>query len=235
MKINYKHTLQLHNPSSAKEILPQVFEIFSPKSILDIGCGNGSWLKAAKDMGVPKVFGVDGIQVPNSEFFLSDEEFKVLDLSKPFHIDKKFELVLSLEVAEHIEEAAANIFIDNLTQHGDVILFSAAIPGQGGQYHLNEQWPQYWSEKFKKKGFVAYDLLREKFWDNKTVLWWYKQNILLFVKEKHPAFTNYKSTETPMGLVHPQLFQKKVFKPRFITNKKENFKLLKQAVKRIFK
>ena len=43
--------------------------------------------------------------------------------------------------------------VATITKHGDAVLFSAAIPGQGGQDHLNEQWPEYWQKKFEVNGY----------------------------------------------------------------------------------
>ncbi|MBK5214576.1 MAG: methyltransferase domain-containing protein [Flavobacteriaceae bacterium] len=209
MKINYKHTLHTHNPTSAEIILPYVFNIVNPQSVLDIGCGNGSWLKVCKDLGVKEIFGVDGIQVPTEELMIGDDKFLKYDLTKKLDLERKFDIVISLEVAEHLSEDSANTFIDSLTKHASVVLFSAAIPEQGGQYHLNEQWPKYWQEKFKNRGFQTFDILRTEFWDNENVLWWYKQNMILFVNEGESAFNLYKPTENVLSLIHPQLYRKK--------------------------
>jgi hypothetical protein len=88
---------------------------------------------------------------------------------------------MSLEVAEHIHPEAAAIFVDSLVRLAPVILFSAAIPGQGGVNHVNEQWSEYWVERFEQRGYEVIDCIRKKLWQNKGVLWSYAQNILLFV------------------------------------------------------
>src|SRR5690606_6408407 len=123
-------------------------------------------------------------------------------------------MAISLEVAEHLPEDAADIFVDSLTKHASVILFSAAIPQQGGQNHLNEQWPNYWNEKFRKKGFQAFDILRNKFWENENVRWWYRQNMMLYAREGEAAFNEFEPSKNILSYIHPRLYQKKVFKPQ---------------------
>jgi SAM-dependent methyltransferase len=235
MNIKYNHTLHTHNPKSAIEVFNFLFTIFKPKSILDVGCGNGSWLKASKDLGVKSVFGVDGITTTNNDIFISPEEFKEHNLTLPLDLQRQFDLVISLEVAEHLPESVADEFIKTLIKHGDVILFSAAIPGQGGQYHINEQWPEYWNKKFKKKGYVAYDILREKLWNNEDVLWWYKQNIILYVKNGLEEFKEYQFNDEVISLVHPSLYLKKEFKPTHLNSKKEIIKSIKNHLKCLFR
>ena len=235
MKINYKHTIHTHNPTSAGIILPFVFNIVNPKSVLDIGCGNGSWLKVCKDLGVKEIYGVDGIQVPISESMIREDEFLKYDLTKELSLERKFDMVISLEVAEHLPEAAAETFVDNLICHSDVILFSAAIPGQGGQYHVNEQWPNYWGDKFKNRGFQAFDILRSEFWDNENVLWWYRQNMILFVKEGEETFIGFEDSKNILSYVHPSLFQKKVFKPQYLNSRKEVLKSILKSLKYLLK
>lgn len=235
MKINYKHTLHTHNPTSAEIILPFIFNIVNPQSVLDIGCGNGSWLKVCKNLGIKEIFGVDGIQVPISELLIREHEFLKYDLTKKLILERKFDIVISLEVAEHLPEASADIFIDTLVSHSDVVLFSAAIPGQGGQYHLNEQWPNYWHEKFKTKGFQAFDILRGEFWDNESILWWYRQNMILYVKNNEEIFNGLTISKKVLSYVHPNLYQKKVFKAQYLKSKKEILRSIFTNIKYLLK
>ena len=171
-KIKYVHTLERHQPKDAFEILPYVFDLFDPSSLLDVGCANGSWLHVAKQLGVEDVFGMDGIEVEESIKFLDSSEFLKHDLKEPIDLGRRFDMVISLEVAEHLPENSADSFVSTLVKHSDIIVFSAAVPGQGGQFHINEQWPDYWQSKFENNGFLAFDLLRDKFWDNVNVFWW---------------------------------------------------------------
>jgi hypothetical protein len=192
----YTHTEDIHNLTSPREIVPIVMEIVKPLSVIDIGCGIGTWLKAFEEHGVTDYLGVDGDFVDRSLLKISVNKFLPQDLQKEWSADRKFHLVLSLEVAEHLPEEIADLFVSVLVSHGDTILFSAAIPGQGGQNHLNEQWPSYWQEKFRKHGFFCHDIIRPWIWGNDKIDWWYRQNIILV--------SRIQSTKEIPALVHPE-------------------------------
>jgi SAM-dependent methyltransferase len=168
--------------SSAKQVAPELVKNFSLKSVVDLGCGIGSWLRAFKESGVKEVLGVDFNEVDSKMLHISKEEFTRHDLRKPFKTKKKFDLAISTEVAEHIDETYAENFIDSLSLLSDRILFSAAIPKQGGRDHVNERFPNYWVKKFEKRGFIAIDFLRPKVLLNKKVGMAHRQNMLFFVK-----------------------------------------------------
>lgn len=201
----YIHKEKIHNTESAKIVLPLVFDFIKADSVLDVGCGIGTWLYVAKNFGVRDVIGVDGDFVEKNllEKHIKPNEFVSADIRFPFHINRKFDLAICLEVAEHLPPASASTLVDSLTKYSDVILFSAAIPGQGGQNHLNEQWPEYWAEKFRNHDYVFLDLIRPHIWNNEKVDFWYKQNIFLVVKMSHKlAISN---SESFLSLVHPEL------------------------------
>ena len=139
----YQHIRQ-GSHRSAEEIVPLIMTSWQPRSVIDVGCGLGAWLRVFKQHGVEDVFGVDGSYVDTKTLEIPVERFAAVDLAKPFHLDRQFDLVMSLEVAEHIPGACAEIFIESVTRLGPVVLFSAAIPFQGGTHHVNEQWPDYW-------------------------------------------------------------------------------------------
>lgn len=229
-EIKYQHTNDIHNSKDALEILPFVFKYITPKSIIDIGCGNGSWLAAAKILHVKEVLGVDGIKVDNNDLLLEEKEFLKHDLTKPLQLDKKFDLAISLEVAEHLPESASNTFVETICNHSDVVLFSAAIPNQGGQFHINEQWPEYWHQKFIAHGFFAYDILRQEFWDHKNVLWWYSQNMIIYAK-KNILDTWFIPNNKVNGLVHPSSYKRKINHPRYIKSKSELIRLMSVTLK----
>jgi len=72
--------------------------------------------------------------------------------------------------------------VENLVNLSDIILFSAAIPNQGGDRHVNEQWPSYWVKKFKERGYVAIDPIRGAMEKIQAVQPFYIQNLLIYVK-----------------------------------------------------
>lgn len=235
MEVKFNHISHAHNPVSAMEILPFVFKIVKPKSVLDIGCGNGSWLRACKDLGINEIFGVDGIFVGKEELLIAQNEFLRHDLTQKLNLERSFDMTISMEVAEHLPEHAADTFVDTLTNHANIILFSAAIPNQGGQYHINEQWPNYWNEKFKRKGFQAFDILRSEFWENEKVSWWYRQNMILYVKKGEETFKEFTPSTTILPYVHPGLYQKKIFKPQYLNSKTEVFTTVLKSFKYLLK
>ena len=167
---------------SAREVLPVLFRYFKPHTMIDIGCGVGTWIKVAKELEVDFALGVDG-SYAISGLVIPETSFVPHDLSQPLGNLGRFDLAMSLEVAEHLDSDRADGFVADLCGLSDVVLFSAAIPHQGGADHRNENWPEYWAIKFEKHGYVPLDFLREILWTNSKVEWWYRQNILVYVRE----------------------------------------------------
>lgn len=161
-----------------------------------------------KNSGISDVLGVDGAWVDKELLYkyLDHEEFFECDLEKEINLKKSYDLVVSLEVAEHIPKESADIFVKSLINAGNLILFSAAIPNQGGQNHINEQWLTYWEEKFTHHNYVIHDVIRPIFWDNSEVFWWYKQNMVLVTPKDYELKLSKESV--PMrNIVHHELFQ----------------------------
>ena len=206
----YKHKDSQHELDQPSIVVPHILEIIKPQSVLDIGCGYGNWLKVFKNSGVTEVLGVDGdyVEKEKRRRFISDEEFLPYDLSKELNLGRKFDLAISLEVAEHIPVTSADAFVKSLVNHADTIVFSAAIPNQGGQNHFNEQPLGYWIEKFESHGYHFYDPLRSSIWDEKDLFSWYKQNMILFRKRK----LDLKPTIGPIEIVHLDILK---FKQKF--------------------
>jgi SAM-dependent methyltransferase len=152
-------------------------------SVLDVGCGPGVWLAEWSRIGVKEVVGVDGDYVPRNTLAIPAGAFRAIDISQPFDLGQHFDLVLCLEVAEHIPEAHSDTLIDNLCRHGDLILFSAAIPGQGGEFHVNEQPYEHWRTKFTARGYTVFDCARRPVAGLKEIEPWYRFNTFLFANE----------------------------------------------------
>ncbi|MGH6841445.1 MAG: hypothetical protein ACREDV_05045, partial [Methylocella sp.] len=125
-------------------------------------------------------------------------------------LNRTFDLALCLETAEHLLPEAAVPFVESLTRVAPVIVFSAAIPRQGGTGHFNEQWPSYWAKLFASRGYECLDLLRDYLWANDAVEVWYRQNMLCFVARDRPdlraGFAHAGSVARPLDIVHPGLF-----------------------------
>jgi SAM-dependent methyltransferase len=207
MDVKYIHTEKAHNLNAPLEIVPIIVDLFKPKSVLDVGCGIGTWLKAFESAHVTDYVGLDGAYVDRSMLMIPEGKFISQDLEKPFDLNRKFDLVISFEVAEHLSGNVAKEFVHGLVAHGDVVIFSAAIPFQGGQNHLNEQWPSWWAAHFADYRYNSYDIIRSRIWDNPKVDVWYKQNMLVYCKEGNPAEKTLSQLAAPYAdLVHPDLF-----------------------------
>ena len=167
---------------SAQEVVPHVLELLRPETIIDVGCGVGSWLAVFREHGIHQVLGVDGPYVDLNWVQIPREQFLAHDLGQPLRLDRHYDLALSLETAEHLPAACAATLVDSLVALAPVVLFSAAIPFQGGTHHVNEQWPGYWVSLFERHGYLVLDCLRDKIWLNDRVDWWYRQNLLLFCR-----------------------------------------------------
>ena len=184
-KLDY-HDEATHTKKAASVIIPILYEVLTFESVLDVGCGIGTWLNVFQEYPRLDILGLDGEYV-NRDLLAKNiplDSFKSFDLSKGFDLNKKFDLAVCLEVAEHLPITSSDLLVDSLCRHSDKVVFSAAIPNQGGQNHLNEQWPSYWINKFKRNGFEVYDLIRPRIWNNPQVDIWYKQNLLIFSKNK---------------------------------------------------
>jgi SAM-dependent methyltransferase len=206
----YIHALEHHNLDAPREIVPFIMEKFYPQSVVDVGCGNGTFLHVFFESGVKDILGVDGSWVDRSTLFFPEPFFLEKDLEKDLNINRKFDLVLCLEVAEHLSEDVASNFVSNLTNLGNIIIFSAAINNQGGQNHINEQHFHYWIDKFDKRGFLFYDIFRRNFWNNKKVSWWYKQNMFLVAHHSIDVSKFGIDTGTSQKIfeyVHPELLE----------------------------
>lgn len=211
------YNLQTENSlQSAREILSLVFTIYKPESIVDFGCGQGTWLTAADELGVKKLQGYDGEWIDCDKLYSHNICFESVNLEAEIITKEKFDLAISLEVAEHLKESSAEIFIESLCNSSDVVLFGAAVKGQAGSNHINTQWQSYWVHKFKKNDFACYDIVRAQVWNNKKIERWYKQNTFLFVRNNaHEKISKLlmsleRDREIIYDIVHPELFEHRI-------------------------
>ena len=168
---------------SARAVASLLLPEMKIESLLDIGAGHGAWAAEWLAAGVKDVIAVDGDYVTRDQLAIPAANFMAHDLATPLDLNRKFDLVQTLEVAEHLSAAKADLFVENLTAHGDVILFSAAVPHQGGEHHVNEQPPEYWREKFAKRGYAVFDFVRPGLADKDNVMPWYRFNSYIYANK----------------------------------------------------
>ena len=202
---------KLGSIKSANKVLSALQPVIGDvSSVIDIGCGAGGWLRTAGEIyPQARLLGVDHPDVPKGEMFIEPSQFRGHDLSQPLNVDERFDLAISLEVAEHISPDHSEVFVDNLARHADKIIFSAALPRQGGTGHVNEQWPDYWTAKWKSLGFELLDIIRPVIWDDPDVAFWYKQNAMLFVREGVKISRGDLACWGGRAMVHPDCWMKK--------------------------
>jgi hypothetical protein len=156
---------------------------------------------------VSDILGIDGSHITADQLEIKPRYFRAADLTQPLRMRSSFDLAVSLEVAEHLGETEADQFVESLCELAPVVLFSAAIPFQGGEHHLNEQWPAYWAARFKERDFVALDPFRRLLWERTDVDWWYSQNLVLYARKDYVLRSPQMSAISEQGIptyVHPR-------------------------------
>jgi SAM-dependent methyltransferase len=203
----YVHDPIIHRSDDAQCIVPVIMELFHPRSVLDVGCGLGNFLQEFQNAGVQDVTGIEGSWLDKSKLVISEQYVQIHDLETEVSLGRKFDVALCLEVAEHLKPEAAEHLVKTLTTHSDVVVFSAAIPYQGGQNHINEQWLGYWQTLFANYEFDMYDVIRHRIWNDNRIYWWYRQNIVVCCSAN--AQQKFEPT-TINNYVHPELYMAKV-------------------------
>ncbi len=199
--------------TAAAAILPLIFDDLRPKSVVDLGCGVGTWLTEALRLGASCAVGIEGPWVAAED--LVDDRIKLVsqDLVEPIAISGGYDLAISLEVAEHLPSERAVSLIEDLCGLSDWILFSAAVPGQGGVNHVNEQWQSYWIELFAACGYVSLDVIRHRVWHNSRIPGHYRQNMFLFYRKTGASddatfdILVKKTAPWPANLIHPDMHE----------------------------
>jgi len=213
---DFYSSLQRGSRGSADVIVPLILELIRPRSVIDVGCGTGDWLASFQAHGIDDLLGIDGDWVDRALLQVPADRFRSVDLREALQIAGSFDLVVSLEVGEHLPDECAATFVRSLTGLGPVVLFSAAIPFQGGTAHLNEQWPEYWADHFAKSRYIAVDYVRRRVWNNPAVEFWYAQNTFIYVRQDRlqsfPALEKEyrENSKVPLAMVHPELYRWRV-------------------------
>lgn len=217
---------------AADVVLPILFEGTPVRSVVDVGCGVGAWLEAARKLGAEEILGFDGPWLDEEDRLLDDQSFVQWNLEETIRAPSKFDLAISLEVAEHLSSERANGFVEDLCSMSDLVLFSAATPGQGGRHHINEQWQSYWARRFQGQGYRAYDFVRNRIWSREEIAVWYKQNIVVYCRagsEADAAIRSFADAVVDLrclDMVHPELFALTLKRRR---NKRVWYKRLEKA------
>jgi SAM-dependent methyltransferase len=195
--------------ASAIIVLDHLRGLLPFTSVVDVGCGAGTWVQALLEMGVSDVLGIDGAYARGS-LRIPPERFLATDLRQPVAMKRRFDLALSMEVAEHLPPTRAEGFVADLVRLAPAVLFSAAIPLQGGTAHVNERWQGFWADIFARHGYRAYDVIRPVVWTDQRVEVWYRQNTLLLLADGHPQADAVRAAEAvlprPISVVHPEMF-----------------------------
>ncbi len=190
------YNLTLEPLTGARTILDIVHEQCPFDRMLDVGCGEGAFTKAALDKGIKEILSIDYEHYAAAKRLFPKEHYRPVDLNKPWDLGKKYDLAVCLEVAEHLLPETAEVLIKTLTQHTDTVLFSAAVPHQPGDDHINCRWPTYWQAIFNQNGYECIDNLRPLIRNDESVRPWYRQNIFMAVRNektagKEPRLDNY--------------------------------------------
>ena len=195
---------------SAAIVLPIALDQLAagrPRSVIDLGCGQGAWLAVWRSLGVPTVRGVDGEWVAVDRLAIPADCLTRHDLETPFRPTERYDLAMSLEAAEHLSADAAPGLVDALCASAPVVLFSAATPNMNGEHHVNCQWPSYWADFFRERhGYQCVDSLRPLIWTDERVDWWYRQDLMWFVSDPG-LLADAIVTPSPLPLVHPELLK----------------------------
>jgi SAM-dependent methyltransferase len=212
--LNFFENLEKTAYDSSTKIVPLILDRFNPKSIIDIGCGNGIWLNTFEKFGINNYLGIDGDYVKKEFFHANFSKFLTADLEVNLDLNIRFDLAVCLEVGEHLPSNCAEILVKTLTNHSDIIIFSAAIPNQSGTNHINEQPQSYWASIFNKFGYEPFDIIRPVIWNEFSISYWYRQNIVVY-KKTGKNLIDFKFLDK----IHPEL----MFRNQKITSPIQQF------------
>jgi SAM-dependent methyltransferase len=163
---------------SARPVVTLLYDWLRPTRVVDVGCGLGAWLAAFRDLGVAEVHGVDGDHVDPERLQIDRSCFEPTDFARHFVVRGKYDLALTL--SRRTPAASGGDAPGSALLAPPVVLFSAAIPGQDGNGHINLQWPDYWRALFEAEGFRMFDPIRPRIREDAAIGWWYRQNLVLY-------------------------------------------------------
>jgi len=193
--------------TSAEVVVPLTLKYFPARTVVDVGCGVGAWLREFERHGISDYLGLDGAYVPTHLLQIQASRFRATDLDQLTDIGRSFDLAISLEVGEHLSESCAEQFVSTLVRSAPAVLFSAAVPGQGGTLHVNEQWQSYWANLFSQHNYICVDCIRPFIFSDERVQWWYRQNTVIYCQRTHcPAGFEPVMSVYDLDRIHPAMF-----------------------------
>ncbi|MBN8507262.1 MAG: hypothetical protein J0L57_01475 [Burkholderiales bacterium] len=198
---------------SAQAVLQVLFDLHKPTSLLDIGCGQGTWLAVAERLGVTALTGLDGPWIRKDALLSKVIDFTAVNMEGDIPITRRYDLAMSVEVAEHLSARRASSIVKALCQASDVVMFGAAVIGQGGENHINEQRQSYWAALFDQQGYECKDVLRPAVWNTASVAPWYRQNTLVYVSRQRTDLLQRfgrAAAQPILDIIHPEMFEKRV-------------------------
>ncbi len=204
---------------SADIVADVMLGLFPVRSVVEVGCGTGNLLAAFSRRAVTDVLGLDGPNVPYDLLCIPEHFVRRWDIDDLAPLPRRFDLACALEVGEHVAPDAAGNLVALLTAAAPVVLFGAAIPGQGGPGHVNEQRQSWWAAKFAARGYLAVDCIRPAVWGVPDTEWYYAQNILVYCRpELVPEGHAPVAARLYLDLVHPRVAEALLRGPDSITS-----------------
>jgi len=230
----YLHEVEVSGSScAAATIAPIVCELIgTPGMAVDLGGGTGAWCAAFKACGVHRVHCIDHPSARAGRMLIDDGEFQSADLGHDNVAPVGADLAICVELAEHLPASRADWIVEFLTKSAPVVLFSAAVPRQGGVHHVNEQFRWYWSERFASRGFEERDCIRHRILGDESIPFWYRQNLILYADPARvPPFPGLPLLPPGFELLHRTVLERLREPPTLRTIVREFFPSIGRAIR----
>ena len=202
---SFYNGLNAQSEAAAKKIAPIIKKYLDRhgvgvRSVLDVGCGNGVWIQSLGESF--KDAECAGYDFHDGRCLTTPTKYYRTDFNNELPANG-YDLVICLEVAEHLPVERAEAFIRELCRISGIVVFSAAAPHQGGHHHINEQWQSYWAKLFSENGFKPYDFIRPLIWGDPDIRYFYQQNTIMYSRLNFDgAVDNLRA----LDVVHPELY-----------------------------
>ena len=222
---------------AAEVILPIVFSVVDVDSVVDVGCGYGSWLAAARALGVTDLTGIEGPWAAawrDRGVLATEFDLVLVDLEAPLRLPRSYDLVICIEVAEHLTPGRGASFVADLCAAGESVLLGAAIPGQRGPNHVHERWMSEWAADFAAHGYQPVDCIRPQVWGDPSLWAHHRQNPVLFVAESRREAARARADALPepglsaLDVVHPDFLLRALEEHERAPTLREHLRLLTQ-------